>query len=131
MMNNWPLRSGKGSTWEGGIRAAGFIHAPYILKRTGVSNDLFHVTDWYKSLFRAAAGNGPAQKISMKPDEVEWKKGDGIDNWAVLASSESEKVSSARKEIIIAAQADGSISKTNAIRVGDMKLLWSPNLLYS
>jgi arylsulfatase A-like enzyme len=131
MMNNWPLRSGKGSTWEGGIRAAGFIHAPHILKRTGISNDLFHVTDWYKSLFRAAAGDGPSQKISMKPNEVEWKKGDGIDNWAVLASSESEKVSSARTEIIIVAQADGSVSKTNAIRVGDMKLLWSPNLLYT
>ena len=32
MMNNWPLRSGKGSCWEGGIRAASFIHAPFILK---------------------------------------------------------------------------------------------------
>ena len=130
MMNNYPLRSGKGSTWEGGIRAAGFIHAPYILKRTGVSNDLFHVSDWYKSLFKAAAGGGVAKRISLKPTEVPWKQGDGIDNWDMLASSEAEKVPSARTEIIIAAQASGSIHKTNAIRVKEMKLLWAPNLLY-
>lgn len=132
MMNNWPLRSGKGSCWEGGIRAAGFIHAPYILKRTGISNDLFHVSDWYKSLFHAAAGNnGVVEKISLKPNEVEWKNGDGIDNWACLASSKDDQTPSARNEIIISSQAKGSIFNTHAIRVGDMKLVWSPNLLYT
>eukprot|EP00943_MAST-04B_sp_MAST-4B-sp1_P008914 g8914.t1 len=120
------------SCWEGGIRAASFIHAPFILKRTGISNDLFHVSDWYKSLFHAAAGEtGVVQKISMKPNEVEWKKGDGIDNWACLASTIDDQIPSARNEIIISSQAKGSIFNTHAIRVGDMKLVWSPNLLYN
>ena len=37
--NNYPLRGIKSTIWEGGTRAASFVHAPYILQRHGeVSN---------------------------------------------------------------------------------------------
>ena len=61
-----------------------------------------------KTAFKAAAGGGVAKRISLKPLKS-LKQGDGIDNWDMLASSEAEKVPSARTEIIIVAQASGSI----------------------
>ena len=36
-------------------------------------------------------------------------KGDGIDNWACLASTIDDQIPSARNEIIISSQAKGSI----------------------
>ena len=37
--NNYPLRGIKSTIWEGGTRAASFVHAPYVLQRHGeISN---------------------------------------------------------------------------------------------
>jgi len=89
MMNNFPLRSGKGQTWEGGIRAVGFIHGAG-LKETGVrSRALHHVSDWYLTFLAAANGGKPAAPI-LKPREVAWKPADGIDNWVLLVCNAAQ-----------------------------------------
>ena len=56
--NNWPFRGMKNTLWEGGIRAAGFVHSPLLpdhIKGT-VNHQLMHVSDWYRTLVEGIAG---------------------------------------------------------------------------
>eukprot|EP01084_Bolivina_argentea_P263957 446958_1 len=50
--SNWPLRGGKQTNWEGGVRAAGFISGGYLNeKRRGqISQELMHSTDWLPTI---------------------------------------------------------------------------------
>ncbi|KAM9364981.1 LOW QUALITY PROTEIN: arylsulfatase I [Pholidichthys leucotaenia] len=82
--SNWPLREGKGTYWEGGIRAVGFVHNPLLKRKGVVSRALIHVSDWHPTLLGLAGA-------------LQFHQGlDGHDVWMSI----SEGLSCPRTEIL-------------------------------
>ena len=55
--SNLPLRGGKASSWEGGVRVPAFIHSPLMKESAGtVSHGLFHESDWFPTMLSLAGG---------------------------------------------------------------------------
>ncbi|XP_070532639.1 arylsulfatase B-like isoform X2 [Ptychodera flava] len=82
--SNWPLRGTKGSLFEGGTRAVGFIHGSMLEKTGYVNNQLIHAVDWYPTL-SAVAG---AKTLDSEMD--------GLNVWNTLRKNDP----SPRKEFV-------------------------------
>ncbi|XP_068209805.1 arylsulfatase B-like [Palaemon carinicauda] len=108
--NNWPLRGAKGSLWEGGTRAAGFIHSPLLPKTGFVSNTLMHVTDWYATLVGLAGGTIPENT-------------DGFDQWEALTSGSPSPRTSFIYNIDNFIDPSNETQLNAALRKGDYKMI--------
>lgn len=55
---NHPLRGGKGSQWEGGVRVEAFVNSPLIpaARRGTTYNGMVHSSDWYVTIAAGIAG---------------------------------------------------------------------------
>ncbi len=58
--DNAPLRSGKGSPYEGGLRVPCLVRWPGVIKVGTVSDTPIHVVDWLPTLLAAAGGQAPS-----------------------------------------------------------------------
>jgi arylsulfatase A-like enzyme len=58
--DNAPLRSGKGSPYEGGIRVPCLVRWPGVARAGHVSPEPIHVVDWVPTLLAAAGAPAPA-----------------------------------------------------------------------
>lgn len=78
--SNWPLRGGKYTSWEGGIRVPAFLSGGYLPSalRGTTQPGLIHIADWWSTLaalvnvsdddpVAAAAGLPPPDSINMWP----------------------------------------------------------------
>lgn len=83
--NNSPLRGWKGSLWEGGIKAVGFVNGYGVKQKQKVSKELIHVSDWFPTLVNLCGGTLDGTNAL-----------DGQDQWKTI----SRGAKSARKSIL-------------------------------
>jgi len=94
--NNYPLRGGKYSFFEGGVRGNAFISGGFVPKnmRGQTINEVMHIADWY-STFCGLAGVDPedteAKKWNMPPI-------DSKNMWPLISGA---NLTSPRKEILL------------------------------
>lgn len=101
--SNGPLRAGKGTLYEGGVRVAAFAAWEGQIRPGTVVNAPLHMVDWYPTLLQLA-GASRKQKLKL----------DGRDIWPCLTRGKK----SPRDEILL-----NATSTEGAIRSGDWKLV--------
>jgi arylsulfatase A-like enzyme len=101
---NTPLRAGKGTIYEGGVRACAFATWPGKIPDGITVKEPLHVVDWYPTLLKLA-GAPPAQKLPV----------DGLDIWPVL----TQGAKSPHDALLLHSTMPGRA----AVRMGDWKLL--------
>lgn len=114
--NNWPLRGGKFTSFEGGIRVVGFVTGGFLPEsgRGNVLTGYAHGCDWYPT-FAKLAGADPSDDAPGIPPV------DGKDLWPFLSGHAD---ASPRDEMLIEAGPGVLISGADgALISGDFKLI--------
>jgi arylsulfatase A-like enzyme len=102
--DNGPLRAGKGTIYEGGIRACAFAAWPGHIPTGSIIKEPLHAVDWYPT-FLKLAGASAEQTLPL----------DGLDIWPVL----TQGAKSPHESLLLC----GTQPDQFALRVGDWKLL--------
>lgn len=113
---NYPLRGGKHTFWDGGVRVVSFISGPVVpVARRGTEYwGLAHSSDWYATLVEGVAGGTiPAHTGVVPPDSVNL--------WAAIVGD----LPSPRTEVVHQVQNAYFTEYAVAIQMGDMKFLRS------
>lgn len=101
--DNGPLRDGKDTLYEGGVRVCAFAHWPGRIPAGARVEEPTHMIDWYPTLVRLAGGS-LAQPLPL----------DGQDIWPVLTAG----AKSPHESLLLARSPD-----LVALRMGDWKLI--------
>ena len=101
--SNGPLRAGKGTLYEGGVRVCAFATWDGHIKPGSTVDATLHMVDWYPTLARLA-GASLEQKLPL----------DGRDAWAAIAAG----APSPHDAILL-----NTTPTSGAIRMGDWKLV--------
>lgn len=102
--DNGPLRGGKGTIFEGGVRVCAFASWPGRIPAGKVVDEPMHIIDWYPTLLQLAGGS-LEQKLPL----------DGKDIWPVL----TQGAKSPHEAILLSGTSYGQA----AVRVGNWKLV--------
>jgi len=101
---NTPLRAGKGTIYEGGMRVCAFANWPGHIAANSTNREPMHAVDWYPTLLKLA---GASSEQTLAPD--------GLDIWPTLVKG----AKSPHDAILLM----GTVPGKAAIRIGDWKLL--------
>jgi len=95
--NNWPLRGGKFSNWEGGIRVAGLVSGGVLPPQRRGQREEALVTgwDWYSTYVQGVAGRDPTDHRAAAAGLPAI---DSVDMWPLLTGTNS---TGPRSEVII------------------------------
>ncbi len=127
--NNWPLRGGKFSLFEGGIRVPAFVSGGFLPQhRRGVKEHaLFSVADWYAT-YAFLAGATDSELVDSRAELAGLPPVDSINCWSVI-----DGTSACRREIpigetsAIAYNADGDALVGAIIRDDYYKIILGPS----
>ena len=118
--NNFPLRGGKNTLWEGGTRVLGAVKGPGVPAGAALHRPV-HATDWLPSLVSLATGGADFRQFAP-PGEPPYEAGDGVDVWATIASAGAAPAQ--RDWVLLETHANASyLTHGDGLIVGDMKLL--------
>jgi arylsulfatase A-like enzyme len=106
--DNGPLRTGKGTIYEGGIRVCACVNWPGHIAAGKMIAEPLQGVDWYPTLIKLAGGSLD-QKLPL----------DGKDIWPVLTAG----AKTPHDALLLC----GTKKNVTAIRMGDWKLLVNPN----
>jgi len=109
---NTPLRAGKGTIYEGGVRVCAFATWPGKIPEKSVITEPIHMVDWYPTLL-TLTGAPTAQSLAV----------DGLNIWPVI----TKRAKSPHDAILLMGTKPGHA----AIRMGDWKLLLNPSDKYA
>jgi arylsulfatase A-like enzyme len=115
--NNFPLRGGKNTLFEGGTRVVGFVAGAGIVKKGYALHEKVHATDWLPSLVSMATGGQDFRKFAPA-GEPPYLLGDGVDVWATLSSG----APSPRDWLLLETHPEPHTVHGDAIIVGDWKI---------
>jgi arylsulfatase A-like enzyme len=101
--DNGPYRAGKGTVYEGGVRAAAFATWDGHIKPGSTITEPLHMVDWYPTLLKLC-GAKPEQKLPV----------DGRDLWPTLTQGKPSP-----HDVILL----NTTPRGGAIRAGDWKLV--------
>lgn len=92
--SNWPLRGGKYSFLEGGLRTNAFVTGGLLPKerRGKVLDAPIHVCDWYSTFLGLARTSVLLDRSSFSADEVQPPPLDSVDQWPVIVSGKATVV---------------------------------------
>ena len=101
--DNGPLRQGKGTLYEGGVRVAAFAHWPGVVPSGQTADGMMHIVDLLPTLLSVAQ--------TPLDESVEIA---GVNQWPVIIGQQS----SAREEVLL-----NTTPFHGAVRIGDWKLI--------
>jgi arylsulfatase B len=120
--NNYPLRGGKNTLWQGGNRIPTIIKGKGIEKKNYSNKELFYAADWLPSLVSMASEGQGQDWQSFKPiDDPPFQVGDGLNLWSSLSKGDS----SSRDFILLETHPKEAINRTrgDALILGDWKIV--------
>lgn len=115
--NNFPLRGGKNTLWEGGVRGVGLVRGPGV-PVGAVNRAHVHATDWLPSLVSLATGGEDFRRWAAA-DEPPYQPGDGMDVWQSIVGGPAQ-----RTWVLLETHAAGQPTvHGDGLVLGDMKLV--------
>jgi hypothetical protein len=117
--NNFPLRGGKNTLWEGGTRVLAAVKGPGIAPGRALDAPV-HATDWLASLVSMATG-GADFRAFAPPGEPPYADGDGLDVWATIAGA----AAAPQRDWLLLEAHNGGAAK--ALTHGDALVEWRAN----
>jgi len=118
--SNYPLRGGKFTLWQGGVKATALVAGPGVPAGSVVDAPV-HVTDWLPTLVAAATGGGDFRQWAP-PGEPPYQEGDGVDVWDTVTGAARAPQ---RKWVLLEVGAGfpAPALHGHGLIVGDMKLV--------